>query len=369
MTDPAGRSFALSEIATALNARLYGDASLRIRGAAEPAMAGPDQLALAMQPRFAEGLGQGAARAAILWEGADWRALGLQAALFVPRPRYALAGLTAMLDPGPGLDAGIHPSAVIAPDADLGARVSVGPLAVIGAGAQVGDGTRIGPQTTVGPGVRIGRDGLLLSGVRIARNVTVGDRFIAQPGAVIGGDGLSFVTPEKSGVERARETMGDRGDTRGQSWTRIHSLGGVVVGDDVEIGANACVDAGTIRATRIGDGTKIDNLCQVAHNVDIGRDCLLAGQTGIAGSTRIGDRCVFGGQVGIVDNIVVGADVIAAAGTMILSNAPPGRVLMGYPAVRMELHTEIYKALRRLPRMMAQWRAGENPVPKDGRND
>jgi UDP-3-O-[3-hydroxymyristoyl] glucosamine N-acyltransferase len=171
---------------------------------------------------------------------------------------------------------------------------------------------------------------------------------------VIGADGFSFVTPEKSGVEEIRETLGQRTEITAQSWTRIHSLGAVTIGDHVEIGANTCIDRGTIRDTVIGNGTKLDNLVHVGHNVQIGQDCLLCGQVGIAGSARIGDRVVLAGQCGVNDNIFVGDDVIAGGGTKIFTNAPAGRVLLGYPAVRMETHVDMQKALRRLPRLAAR---------------
>ncbi len=177
------------------------------------------------------------------------------------------------------------------------------------------------------------------------------------------------LTPEKSGVERARETLGTQGDVTAQSWTRIHSLGGVEIGDDVEVGACACIDAGTIRATRVGSGTKIDNMVMIAHNVTIGRDCLFAGQTGIAGSTSIGDRVVFGGQVGVADNIFVGNDVIAGGATKILSNAPAGRVLLGYPAQKMDTFLEGARNVRRLGRLMAQVAGLQKAVPKRNPDD
>jgi len=187
--------------------------------------------------------------------------------------------------------------------------------------------------------------------VRIGARVRIGHRVICQPGAVIGSDGFSFVTPEPSGVEEVRATLGHRDRIQPQAWMRIHSLGAVILGDDVEIGANCTLDRGTIRDTSVGNGTKLDNLVHLAHNVTVGRDCLLCGQVGIAGSARIGDRVVMGGQVGVSDNIFVGDDVIAGGGTKIMTNAPAGRVLLGYPAVKMETHVELQKALRRLPRL------------------
>ncbi|MCO8144468.1 UDP-3-O-(3-hydroxymyristoyl)glucosamine N-acyltransferase [Rhodovulum tesquicola] len=362
-------AFTLDQIATALGARLEGDGSLTITRAAEPAEAGPDALALAMKPDYAEGLARGGAQAAILWDGADRRALGLRAALFVPRPRYALSGLTRLMDPGPEIAPGIHPSAVIDPDARIGDGAAIGPLVVIGPRAEIGPRARISAHAVIAEEARIGADALILAGVRIGARVTLGDRVIVQPGAVIGADGFSFVTPEKSAVENVRATLGDAGAAGAQSWTRIHSLGSVTIGDDVEIGANSCIDRGTIRDTVIGAGTKLDNLVHVGHNVRIGRDCLLCGQVGIAGSVRIGDRVVFAGQVGVNDNIFVGDDVIAGGATKIFTNAPAGRVLLGYPAMRMDAHVEAYKGLRRLPRLFAQVAALQKAVSKLSRSD
>ncbi len=344
----------IKDIASALGAEAAGDLDLQVAGAAEPQAAGPDQLALAMDPRYADGIAKGKARAAVLWPGADWQAMGLQAAIFAPRGRLAMAGLTAMMDPGPDVAPGIHPMAVIDPSAQIGEGAAIGPFVTVGRDVRIGMGARIASHVSIAEGVRIGAQALILQGARIGARVTIGDRFICQPGAVIGSDGFSFVTPEKSGVEEIRETLGTRAEIHQQSWTRIHSLGAVTIGDDVEIGANACIDRGTIRDTLIGSGTKLDNLVHIGHNVQVGRDCLLCGQVGIAGSSRIGDRVVLAGQVGVNDNIFVGDDVIAGGGTKIFTNAPAGRVLLGYPAVKMETHVEIQKALRRLPRLAAR---------------
>lgn len=357
----------VGRLAAALGAEALGDASLPLRGAAEPAAAGPDDLAVALSPHWAEALGRGRARAALLWPGADWRALGLQAAIVAPRGRLAMARLTQALDQEEWPE-GVHPSAVVDPSAHLGSGVSVGPLAVVGAGARLGAGTRLGAQVTVSPGVVVGEGGLIHPGVRLQRRVTIGARAILQPGAVIGGDGFSFVTAEPALLETARHTAGVGVEPPGgdPTWHRIHSLGGVEIGCDVEVGANSTIDAGTIRATRVGDGTKIDNLVQIGHNVVIGRHCLLCGHVGVAGSTRIGDRVVLAGGVGVADNLAIGDDAVVTAGSGVLSNVAPGRVMMGTPATRMDQQIAIYKALRRLPRLLGRLAGG---VPKDGGSD
>lgn len=354
----------IAEIAAAIGAECAGETSLTITRVAEPEQAGPTDLALAVNPKYAGGLARGQARAAMLWPGADWQGLGLKAAIFAPRGRLAMAGLTALMDPGPQIGPGIHPLSVIDPSAEIGADAAIGPFVTIGAGVTLGAGARIASHVSIAEGATIGCDALILQGARIGARVSIGDRFICQPGAVIGADGFSFVTPEKSGVEEIRETLGQRDTIRAQSWARIHSVGAVTIGNDVEIGANACIDRGTIRDTVIGSGTKLDNLVHIGHNVQIGEDCLLCGQVGIAGSARIGNRVVLGGQCGVNDNIFVGDDVICGGATKIFTNAPAGRVLLGYPAVKMETHVEMQKALRRLPRLAAKLAELEKVIQK-----
>ncbi len=343
--------YSIAEIARSLGLLTEGDGSIRVTGLSEPGDCDRHHMALATKPEYAEALFRGNARAALLWAGADWRALGLEAAVLPDRPRYALSGLTAMMDPGHGYSHGIHPSAVVHPAAELGEGVSVGPLAVIEAGARIGAGTVIGPQTYVGADARIGQSGLVHAGVRIMARVHIGDRVIVQTGALIGGDGFSFVTPEVSGVERARASLGGAGTDHVQAWVRIASLGAVTIGHDVEIGAGTTIDKGTIRDTRIGDGTKIDNLVQIGHNVVLGRDCLICAHVAIAGSVVVGDAVVMAGKVGVSDNLTIGDRAILGGASVVLSNVPAGRVMLGYPAMKMDAHVESYKGLRRLPRL------------------
>ena len=270
------------------------------------------------------------------------------------RPRAAMAPLTAMLDPGPDIAPGIHGTAIVHESVSLGEGAAIGPFAVIGADVRIGRNARIGAHATIREGTVIGDDALILDGARIGARVEVGHRVICHSGAVVGADGFSFATPEVNRVEAARSTLGDATGGKGQRWERIHSLGSVVIGDDVEIGANSCIDRGTIRATRVGRGTKIDNIVHVAHNVTVGEDCLLCAMVGIAGSTKIGDRVVLGGQVGVTDNTEIGDDVVAGGGAVILNRIPSGRVVLGNPAIRMEEQIAVSKNVRRLPRLMAQ---------------
>ncbi|MBT8418942.1 MAG: UDP-3-O-(3-hydroxymyristoyl)glucosamine N-acyltransferase [Silicimonas sp.] len=361
--------FTIKDIAQALDAVVFGASDVVVTGAAEPAMAGPDDLALAMDPKYAEGLASGQARAAIVWDGADWQALGLEAAIVVPRPRYAMSGVTALLDPGPEIAAGIHPSAVVDPTAEIGDGAAIGPLVVIGPRAAIGANARIASHASIAEDARIGADVLIHAGVRIGARVRLGDRVIVQPGAVIGADGFSFVTPETSRVEEARQSLGTGTAAQNSGWTRIHSLGSVVVGDDVEIGANSTIDAGTIRPTRIGNRTKIDNQVMIGHNCVVGEDSLLCAHVGVSGSVKVGNRVVLAGKVGVSDNIFIGDDVVAGGGTNIYTNVPAGRTILGSPAVKMETELEIRRELRRLPRLANDVRALKKAVSNDTKDD
>ena len=348
----------LQEIAAELGAETQGDATLTVERLAEPGAAGPDDLAMALTPKFADQLVAGRARAAVIWPDADIGALGLEGAIVAPRGRLAMAGLTEIMDDDPvfaGLS-GHHSTAVIDPTAQVPGDAVIGPLVVIGAGVVLGPGARIGPHVSIGPGARIGAGATLHAGVRIGARVHIGARFIAQPGAVIGGDGFSFTTMGPSNAERARRQRGGRPldppsdpEVEGR-WHRIHSLGGVEIGDDVEIGANSTVDAGTIRATRIGNGVKIDNLVQVGHNVVLGADCLLCAHVAVAGSSVLGARVILGGKAGVADNLKVGRDVVAGGGAVILSDVGDGLFVSGHPAKPTHAHRAEQRALRRLVR-------------------
>ncbi len=228
--------------------------------------------------------------------------------------RLALARLSRRLDNRPRVaERGVHPSAVVADDALLGERVAVGPLAVVGANVELGDDVVVGPGAVVGAGARIGPGSVLRERVVVADGVTVGARCTIQAGAVIGSDGFGYV-------------VGPRGAER------VHHLGTVVLGDDVDIGANTCVDRATLGATVVGARGKLDNLVQVAHNVRLGCDVLVAGQAGIAGSTVIGDRVVIGGAAGITDHVRVGDDVHIAGGAGVTKSVPDGETWGGFPA-------------------------------------
>lgn len=338
-------------IAQALYAKVLGDASVVINGVAEPADAGPDDLALAMSPKYEQALEASLAKAAIVWEGADWQALGLQAALIVPRGRMAMSALTQMLDQPPD-GHGIHPTAVIDQRAKIGKDAAIGPFCVIGADAEIGAGAVLLEHVSVANGAIIGDLGVLHPSVRIGRNVRIGLRAILHPNVVIGADGFSFVTAEPSIAETGRRTLGRTPFKPIAEATqhRIHSLGSVVIGDDVEVGANSTIDAGTIRPTQIGRGTKVDNLVQVGHNVVIGEDCLLCAQTAVAGSATVGNRSILGGKSGVADHITIGDDVLLGGAAICLADVPAGSFMMGYPAKPMLSFRAEQRAMRNAAR-------------------
>ncbi|SEQ14460.1 UDP-3-O-[3-hydroxymyristoyl] glucosamine N-acyltransferase [Loktanella sp. DSM 29012] len=342
----------IAEIAQALGTTAHGNTALVVQRPAEPGSAGPDDLALAMSKAYADALRASQARAAIVWDGADLDDLGLAAAITVPRARLAMAQLTQAFDPRP-TGTGIHPTAVIDPAAQIGADVHIGPFVVIGSGVALGDGCRIDSHVSIGDRATLGAGCWLGAGTRIGRDCHLGARVITQPNAVIGSDGFSYVTTDLANEERAIKTMGRTPLTPPQDGTRhrIHSLGGVVLGDDVEVGSNSTIDAGTIRPTRIGRGTKIDNQVHIGHNCVVGEDCIVCGHVGLAGSGTFGDRCVFAGKVGTKDHVTLGNDVVMGGGANVYSDFPDGAFVMGSPALDMPDHRAQQKALRGLPQL------------------
>lgn len=350
--------YSIKDLAEALGAEFAGDGDFKIEKPSEPTSAGAHDLALAMDKKFVADIAKGSAQAAVLPSDTDWQALGLKAAIFAPRSRYVLAGVSKVFERPIHIAPGIHASAVIEDGAEIGANASIGPFTHIAATARIGKNARISSHCSVGYGAVIGDDLLLHPGVHIREHVQIGDRFIAQAGAILGGDGFSFVTPKPGAVEEARDTGHISAASRTQGFVRIHSVGGLRIGDDVEVGSNATIDRGTVADTTIGNGTKIDNSVLVGHNAQVGSHCLLCGQAGIAGSARVGDRVVMGGQSAVADHVTVGSDVILTGQTGVSSHVPSGRIMMGTPAVKMNIAVASYQALRRLPRFMKSF---ENP--------
>jgi len=346
---PPATPHSLGEIAAAIGADLVGDGALPVRGVAEPATARADDLAVAIEPVALRLLAGSAARAALVVEDAVPPRV-LSGYLSARRPRHALALLLRLFDRPAQPPGGVHPTAAVEPSARLGEGVSVGAFVYVGDGAEIGRGTVLMPHVTVGAGARIGADCRLHPGARVGERVTLGDRVIVQPNACLGADGFSYATPDAGSIETARAS--GRITARNTEIVRLNSIGTVVLGDDVEIGANATIDRATLGATTVGRGTKIDNLVLVGHNTAIGDNCLIAGQVGISGSCRIGDRVVLAGGVGIADHIAIGDDAIVMAGSGVGRDVPAATVVAGFPAMPRDEAFAQHANVRRLGQML-----------------
>jgi UDP-3-O-[3-hydroxymyristoyl] glucosamine N-acyltransferase len=257
--------------------------------------------------------------------------------LVVPKPRLAFARALGFMYPPRRMTGGIHPTALIGERVEIGEEVAIGPYATLGDGARIGRGTQIHALVSVGPGVSVGDECVIFPQVVLYDGVELGARVVIHSGAVIGSAGFGYVWD-------------------GDQHVRMPHIGTVVIEDDVEIGANAAVDRGTTGATRIGRGTRIDNLVQVAHNAVIGKNCLLAGQVGISGSVTLGERVMLAGQAGVSDHITMGSGAVGAAGADIIRDVPQGEVVLGRPARPIKQQLRIDAAAARLPDVLRELR-------------
>jgi UDP-3-O-[3-hydroxymyristoyl] glucosamine N-acyltransferase len=312
------------DIAQALSGRLEGDGAIDVDRLVHPNRAErPSDLAVAMSGEALAALGDSKARAVVISADHPLACGAFPAVIAVGEARTALATLTALFDRGPRQEQGVHPTAVVAADAEIAVGASIGAYAVIGQRSRIGPRTTIMAQATIGCDVSIGAAGLFHSGVRIGDGCTIGDRVIVHANAVIGADGFSF----------APDLMTAAAFTADLTVRRVHSLGNVIIGDDVEIGACTTIDRATLESTRIGRGTKIDNHVHIGHNVTIGESCILCGMVGVSGSVLLGDRVRLGGGVGIGDHVRIGDQAVVAAGSGVGSNVPAGAFVSGYPAL------------------------------------
>ena len=249
-------------------------------------------------------------------------------------PRAALAAAIPLLYPPAPATPGIHPTAVVAPDAQVPASASIGPHAVIGAATRIGERSRIGPGCVLAAHVSIGPDCLLHANVTIYSNVTIGHRAVLHSGCVLGADGFGFV--------RA-----------GDHYEKFPQIGRVLIGNDVEIGANSCVDRAALGVTEIGDGAKLDNMVHIGHNCRIGRHVVIAAQTGLSGGVVVEDYAVIGGQVGIGDKARIESEAVLGSGSGILTSkiVRKGQVVWGTPARPLKEHLQQLANLARLPEL------------------
>ncbi|WP_374259623.1 UDP-3-O-(3-hydroxymyristoyl)glucosamine N-acyltransferase [Zoogloea sp.] len=321
--------FTLGELVARLGGELVGDPAIRVRQIASLEAAGEGDVAFLSNPRLSAALQTSAASAFILSPKAA--ALTERARILTPDPYLYFARVAQLFNPPKAHAPGIHPSAVVA--SSVPASVSIGANAVVGEGCDIGEGCVIGPGCLLGDRIALGAGSLLHAGVKIYDDCIVGARAILHSGAVIGADGLGF----------ARD--GDK------HWVKIPQIGRVILGDDVEIGANTTVDRGALDDTVIGSGVKLDNLIHVAHNCRVGDDTIMAAMAGLAGSTTVGKRVMVGGKAGFSGHLEVADDVTVSADTNVTKTIDKAGVYTSM--VPLQSHADWVKNFSHLRRLDA----------------
>ena len=334
----------LRELAEALGASLQGDQGTVIERVAPLQTAGCGELAFLANRRYAKHLKDTRASAVIL-SGAD-QPLCPVASLVLDNPYLGFARAAEILQPARDRAVGVHPSAWVSPNALVGHRTAIGPQAVIEANVTLGEGVVIGPGCVVGEGSTIEAETTLEANVTICAGVQIGPRGLIHPGVVIGADGFGIAND--AGV-----------------WVKVPQVGRVLIGADVEIGANTTIDRGALEDTVIADGVKIDNQVQIGHNVRIGEHTAIAGCVGIAGSARIGARCTIGGGAGISGHLEIGDDVHLTGATLVHSSiTTPGIYSSGMVAQDNASWRKNTARLRKLDEIARRLRALEEQVRK-----
>ncbi len=322
----------LAELAEFLNARLEGDGKLEINGVASVDGGGPGHLVFAENEKaclLAEGSG---ATAVILpQEGPETK----KPALRVENPRLAFARVAGLFAPDRLSGEGIHPSAVLSEDVQVGPGIVIHPGVVIEEGVTLGKNVKIGAQVFIGKNCSVGDDTRIYPGARILADTVIGRDCFIQSGAVLGSEGFGFVEAEGG-------------------YLRMPQLGRVVIEDNVEIGANSVIDRGALGPTVIGEGSKIDSQVIISHNVRLGKDCLVVSQSGIAGSSTLGDRVRLGGQVGITDHVNLGDDITVGAKSGVSKDLSEPGTYFGAPAIPARRAFEKEAGIRNINKMREQ---------------
>jgi UDP-3-O-[3-hydroxymyristoyl] glucosamine N-acyltransferase len=301
------------ELASLLELPIRGDSAAQIGGAAVLEDAGPHQLAFVGALKLFDAARQ--SKAGCLIALPEYAGAPSQTILESPQPRAHFAKALALLYPAAPVQPGVHPSAIVGEGAVIDAASEIGPFVSIGPGSKIGTGTRIGSGSAIGAGVAIGDGCIVHPRVTIYERITIGSRVVIHSGAVIGADGFGF-------------------EMSAGQYRKVPQVGTVEIGDDVEIGANTCIDRATLGATVIGTGSKLDNMVHIAHNCRIGRHVVIAAQTGLAGGVTIGDYAIMGGQVGVGDKARIEAKAIVGSGAGILTSkiVRAGEPVWGTPA-------------------------------------
>ena len=322
-----GGNLKLKQIADIIGARLKGDGEYEVDGVAKLEEAGPKDLSIYSNIRFKSALEKTGAKVLIVPENLQPEGFHL---LITKNPRIAFAKAIEIFYPRKKRK-GIHPTAVIEEGVNLGKDVYIGAFVYIGKNCVIGEGSEIHANTVIYENVKVGKNCLIYANVTIREDTEIGNNVIIHPGAVIGADGFGFESDE-NGI-----------------YCKIPQVGKVIIEDDVEIGANTCIDRAALGETRIGRGVKIDNLCQIAHGVEIGENTVIAGMSGMGGSTKIGRNVLIGGYVGISDNVEIGDKVIIAGKTGVTGNVKAGSIIAGIPHTDMRTWKRAMVLLYQLP--------------------
>ncbi len=302
--------YTLAKLAALVHGRVAGNSARRIGGVSEIRDGKPDTITFLANPKYNRYLKETRAVAAIV---NDEKLLNGKDGIIVDDPQRAISKVLELFAYKKSAVPEIHQTAIVDSSVKLGRNVSIGPYSIVGADVNIGDESSIGGHSIIEEGTQVGDHSTIQSNVTIYHHCTVGNHCLIQSGTVIGSRGFGFVTDK-------------------DIHHPIPQNGSVFVEDNVEIGANCAIDRGTIGNTVIGNGTKMDNLVQIAHNVKIGRGCMLSGQVGIAGSVEIGDFCIFAGKVGVAHHVKIGSRAIFAAKTGVTKSVPGGKTYSGMPA-------------------------------------
>jgi UDP-3-O-[3-hydroxymyristoyl] glucosamine N-acyltransferase len=319
-----------------------GDTELTLTGVAPIAEAGPAQLTFVQSDYYRRVLDAARPGAVLAPPGMEIERTDVTV-IRVPDPQLAFGRLVELFHPPPPPPVGVAESASIGRGVRLGANVTIGPYTQIRDGAQVGDECHIGAYTVIGESARMGQGCRIAHGCSVLHGVTLGDRVVLHPGVRVGTDGFGYAQGP-SGAEK------------------VPQVGGCMIGDDVEVGANSTIDRGSLGDTVIGNRTKIDNLVHIGHNVEVGSDCMIVAQVGIAGSVRIGDGAALAGQVGVAGHLEIGAGARIGAQAGVIGDVPAGAVYSGYPARPHREALRASAALFRLPRLVQKLQALERAL-------
>jgi len=333
----------LSDIVQQLSGTLEGDGLIEIRGVAGIAEAEEGEISFIANPKYVSEATATKASAVIVPE--DWAADCPAALIRIQNPDAAFAKAAMLFyTPAPLPAEGIHPSAIVAEDVELGEGVRVGPLCVIEEGVKLGSGTVISAQCYIGHQAQIGENSKLHPQVSVREAAVIGNRTTIHNGTVVGSDGFGYSVDEE-GVR-----------------TKVPQIGIVQIGDDVEIGANVTIDRARFGKTKIGNGVKIDNLVQIAHNVVIGDHVVIVAQTGIAGSSSIGEKVIIAGQVGIAGHLTIGAGTVVGARSVVLKDIAPGEYVLGVPSMPAAKYKRSLANTMLLPKLKERLKALEKKV-------